>query len=95
MSDDPFGDLIGASAPKTIAPVPTAAPAPKPVQAQPSNDPFGELLKNPSTEASKEQGPVPSWSEVPGKAASNFIPDAVDVAKNIGCLLYTSDAADD
>lgn len=87
MSDDPFGDLL--SAPK---PEETAAPAtlnermgaitPKPVS-EPNDDPFGALLSKPPAAPEKpDQGPAPDWSQIPGKAASNFLPDLGGVIKD-------------
>lgn len=93
MSDDPFGALISAAvspdAPAqpyqgpNLGPLSSATPAPPPPAK--TNDPFGAALANPpaDTTQTQDKGPVPSWSEIPGQAASNFGKSAIDFGSNI------------
>ena len=82
MSDSPFSDMFQQEPKQEAAPSPTVAPPP-PAPSGPFSSMFGPGAK-PIVEEKPEQGPAPSWSEIPGQAAGNFVPDAIEVAKNIG-----------
>ena len=84
MSDSPFSDMFQQT--QEAAPPPKVAPPTVEPPAAPSG-PFSAMFgpdAKPIVDEKPEQGPAPAWSEIPGKAASNFVPDAIEVAKNIG-----------
>jgi hypothetical protein len=76
MSDDtPFSDMFQQ---KPMAETPPQA-------AGPTSTPFSDMFKDGAKplDEKPDQGPAPAWSEIPGQAAKNFIPDAGHVLGNM------------